>query len=500
MAFVISIGSRYFQEINLVHDAQRQAASDTVQRLDRMLANVQRISQQHLDLVNTTCPLVQQRLLNISVQLQVTRAVLLVKNNEVFCSSLFGKRDYDFAKMFPDLTQSGQTLMLKSALIVDKGSPTLIFWVPVPGAPRSGIVHSLHITMLSDFILEPHPYVDRMALNVGHSRLLYGERAILPFGDGVKDDACYSQASVRFPYSVSIFSAPDWQLAIRSLPQHIPLFLLVFLLAFGIVYLASANRLNLAYHISSAIQQKRFLLYCQPIIDTHSGDCTGVEILLRWHDERQGWISPDVFIPLAEQHGLIQSLTRYLLIQLVQRLYLFPRTCDFTISINIAAEHFTQGQILDDLQTHWFHHLPAPTLVLELTERTALERIDNQLLTRLHQLGARLAIDDFGTGHSSLSYLQQLQPDVLKIDRSFCATIGTDAINARVLDSMISLGKDLGLKLVAEGVETQEQVDYLKQRNVECIQGYFFSMPMPLEDFPQWLSNYRRSLAAKSMA
>lgn len=103
-------------------------------------------------------------------------------------------------------------------------------------------------------------------------------------------------------------------------------------------------------------------------------------------------------------------------------------------------------------------------------------------------MGASLALDDFGTGHSSLSYLQNLHPDVLKIDKTFCATIGTDAINAKVLGSIVALGKELKLKLIVEGVETRQQADYLRQLGVCAMQGFYFARPMPIAEFPQWLA------------
>lgn len=490
-AFTISMGGRYSQELDTVHSAQHKAALSAVKQIDHLLSSANDISTTHNELVNSTCPQAQPRLLNMSVQLQTVRAILLVKEGLIFCSSLFGHRDYSLGTMFPPFAKPGHNLMLKAALLVKRGSPTLIYWVPTRTDPSSGMIHVFHIAMLSNFILEPQkPYVDYMALNVDGNTLIYGHNNILRTAE-ITDKPSVSQASSHYAYSVGVFSDPDWKLALRSLPQHIPLSLLVFLLAGIIVFIVSANWMNLAYHISSAIQRKQFQLFCQPIIQTQSGECDGVEILLRWHDERQGWISPDIFIPLAEQHGLVQSLTRHLLYTLEQNQLLFPQTPDFYISINIAAEHFSQGQITKDLKSLWYQSNPQPKLMLELTERTELQQADYEQLHELRALGASLALDDFGTGHSSLSYLQNLHPDVLKIDKTFCATIGTDAINAKVLDSIVALGKELKLKMIVEGVETQLQADYLRKLGVCAMQGYFFARPMPIAEFPQWLMRHQ---------
>lgn len=156
----------------------------------------------------------------------------------------------------------------------------------------------------------------------------------------------------------------------------------------------------------------------------------------------------------------------------------------------MAAEHFNTVSIIDDIRRIWLPVHPMPSLMLELTERTALSEIQYEQIKTLKEMGILLAIDDFGTGHSSLSYLKKLSPDVLKIDRGFTAAIGTDAVNATVTDTIIMLAQRLKLKLVAEGVETQEQADYLRSREVNALQGYYFAKPMPINVFPLWLQQY----------
>ena len=214
---------------------------------------------------------------------------------------------------------------------------------------------------------------------------------------------------------------------------------------------------------------------------------------MRWKNRRQEWVSPDVFIPLAEQHGLIISLTRYLIKTVADNLAVFPATPGFYVSINVAAQHFNNMEIVDDIRKLWLPAQPSVSLMLELTERTRLQELRAAEISQLKDMGILLAIDDFGTGHSSLSYLKTLNPDVLKIDQAFTASIGTDAINATVTDTIITLAQRLNLKLIAEGVETREQVDYLRKRRVDSLQGYYFARPMPVEVFPVWLERYQKS-------
>ncbi|MGC7980084.1 EAL domain-containing protein, partial [Salmonella enterica] len=149
---------------------------------------------------------------------------------------------------------------------------------------------------------------------------------------------------------------------------------------------------------------------------------------------------------------------------------------------------FRHGVLLKDLNQYWFSAEPVQQLVLELTERDALLDVDYRLMRELHRKGVKLAIDDFGTGNSSLSWLEKLRPDILKIDKSFTAAIGTDAVNSTVTDIIIALGQRLNIELVAEGVENQTQAQYLRQHGVQMLQGYLYAKPMPISEFPQWLA------------
>ncbi len=306
-----------------------------------------------------------------------------------------------------------------------------------------------------------------------------------------EDEVTYTEASLRYPYTVTLYGPSPSRLALASLPSQLPLALMLSLLIGYVVWLATANRMSLSWQISYGITANEFMVYCQPLINARNGKCDGIELLLRWHNPRQGWIPPDVFIPLVERQNLIKPLTRFVLNRVVDALPDLPHSPDFHIAVNVAASHFRERAILEDLQNIWWPANPVPQLVVELTERDALPVVDQTVIAQLHDIGVRLAIDDFGTGHSSLSYLKDLQPDVLKLDKIFTASIGTDAINATVTDMVISLAQRLNISLVAEGVETQEQADYLRDRGVDHLQGYYFARPMPLEDFPAWLRHHQ---------
>ncbi|AGH73587.1 EAL domain-containing protein [Edwardsiella piscicida C07-087] len=492
---IISLASRYQQELTTVQQMQRNAATIAITQLERILSRAETVSKNNIGWVNQRCEEISPHLTNMAIHLETIRAVLLVKDGIVTCSNLINQPIKSLRAIYPEMLSAKDTLVLRAARLLNRGSPILLFWRPDQANPTSGMVYIFNIATLSAFILAPRPpYVDYMALNVAGHTLRFNDMRVRAPTDAAEAETPprLELRSSRYPFSISLFSPAARDLALQRLPRHIPLALLLFLLASILTYLASANRMSLAYPIAQAIRRRQFTLYCQPIIHTESGRCEGVEILLRWYNPRHGWTSPEIFIPLAEQNGLIVPLTRYLLEALAAQRHHFPHDRDFYFSINVAAEHFAQGKLALDIQNLWLRHRPQQRLMLELTERTRLPSQDYPQLHILREMGLSLALDDFGTGHSSLSYLQDLQPEMLKIDRAFCATIGSDAINARVLDLMIDLARQLRLRLVMEGVEQTQQADYLRQRQVYSMQGYLFARPMPLRDFPGWHAHYQR--------
>lgn len=487
---LISLYTRYYQEVRNTEQNQRILASRVITKLNELLLPAQQQALRTMSLVGQPCDSVMPTLRFRAAQNQALRSLLLVQDGTIYCSSLFGQRHYVFTTIFPTMNKGGMQLALRPSITVAKGTPTLVLWTPLPTKSDSGVLHVFNIDLLSNFLLEPQePYAHRVALNVGDYSLEYGQREIT-LSDAKAEGLQYTAKSAKYPFSISLFGPNARTLALAALPRHIPLALMLSLLAAYVVYLITANRMSLSYHIGHAIAHREFRVYCQPIINSDNGRCVGVETLMRWKNKRQGWISPDVFIPLAEQHALIIPLTRYLMTTVVENLNLFPPRPSFYISINVAAEHFNTVSIIDDIRRIWLPAHPMPSLMLELTERTALSEIQYEQIKTLKEMGIMLAIDDFGTGHSSLSYLKKLSPDVLKIDRGFTAAIGTDAVNATVTDTIITLAQRLKLKLVAEGVETEEQAEYLRSQGVNALQGYYFAKPMPINVFPLWLQQY----------
>lgn len=243
-------------------------------------------------------------------------------------------------------------------------------------------------------------------------------------------------------------------------------------------------RLTLENDLKQACINNEFVNFYQPIIDQSQNRMVGAELLLRWFNNEK-MISPGIFIPIAEEVGLISQMT----IQAIEKALTdykthFYQSPEFYISINLSPIHILQEGLGQSLMSALDqHNLPPQVLRLEITESTLLSDLDIALrrLDELRALGFKLMLDDFGTGYSSMSYLSKFSIDYIKIDKSFIHAL-ENKTNRSIVDSIVTLAKNLDLGCVIEGVETQEQLDYMYSLNCHLIQGYFFSKPVPVEE------------------
>ena len=251
----------------------------------------------------------------------------------------------------------------------------------------------------------------------------------------------------------------------------------------------AAERLVLERGLRAALDQGGQLQpYFQPKISVATGEIVGAEVLLRWQHPTLGFIVPDRFIPLAEECGLIHPISEWLINQvceLVADWQAMLQNCG-TISINLSASSFFQRsliQFIDEVLART--GIPANKLIIELTESVLMQNAEtaHQVIGELRNRGIRISLDDFGTGFSSLGYLNRFSIDEIKIDRSFVVNLENDAKKRALVQAIITLGKALGLKVVAEGVETQTQADLLEQMGCDLFQGFLFARPMPAEQF-----------------
>ncbi|WP_293779326.1 EAL domain-containing protein [uncultured Oxalicibacterium sp.] len=288
---------------------------------------------------------------------------------------------------------------------------------------------------------------------------------------------------------VAIAVEPRDRLIVRT--QHemlllVPLSLLIAALIVGGVVWRLRRHLSPLGELKSAVKRREFLVHYQPIVSLKTGECVGAEALVRWQRADGSMTRPDLFIPLAEESGLITQITQQVMDLVIHDMHLmlkkYPR---LHIAVNLSAQDIQCPHFLGSLKTKLEENCVSQRQIwLEATERGFMnvDAVRHTIETARKQ-GHSVAIDDFGTGYSSLAYLQGLRMDALKIDKSFIDTIGTGAATSTVIDHIIDIAQSLDMVTVAEGVETHEQAEYLRARDVKYGQGWLFAKAMPPRDF-----------------
>ncbi|HEY8099206.1 MAG TPA: cyclic di-GMP phosphodiesterase [Burkholderiaceae bacterium] len=260
----------------------------------------------------------------------------------------------------------------------------------------------------------------------------------------------------------------------------------------------------LDFNLRKALEAFEFELYYQPKVCLNTGKIRSVEALIRWNSPERGQVSPAAFIPYAEESGLIVPLGKWVMREAALQAYTWKRKgLNIRIAINVAAAQLSNEAIISDFELALLDNRLAPSILdIELTESSFMEDelLALERIKRFKELGAEVHLDDFGTGYSSLSQLGRLPIDVVKLDRSFITSALTDSKAHAVVCSMVSVSQTLGLKTVAEGVETEEQVGFLRSIGVDYAQGFYFAKPMPANEFEVWLKKNLnlKLVAAKS--
>ena len=255
----------------------------------------------------------------------------------------------------------------------------------------------------------------------------------------------------------------------------------------------SPDRLTLLTELRRAIDRGELLLHYQPKADLRTGEIDGVEALVRWQHPERGMIPPDEFIPPAQKTGVIGPLTMFVLDEALRQCRTWSlQGLELCVAVNLSTRNLLDlhlPEAVDELLARW--EVPARLLELEITESTILADPVRamQILSRLDEMGVRLSIDDFGTGYSSLAYLKRLPVDELKIDKSFILGMEESENDEVIVRSTIDLGRNLGLRVVAEGVETAQAWSRLAQLGCNIAQGYYLSRPVPADELTEWFAD-----------
>jgi diguanylate cyclase (GGDEF)-like protein/PAS domain S-box-containing protein len=258
----------------------------------------------------------------------------------------------------------------------------------------------------------------------------------------------------------------------------------------------STRYLQLEHGLRRALERNELFLQYQPQVSLDHGKIVGVEALLRWQHPELGLISPVEFIPMAEESGLILPIGEWVLRTAIHQMksWIDQGLEPIIVAVNLSAVQFRQ-RYLPQLITHILDEegLPAQYLELELTESMAMNEpeVAIAMMDALHERGVRLSIDDFGTGYSSLAYLKRFQIDKLKIDQSFVRDIASDSEDEAIIDAVISMAKSLKLRTIAEGVENEQQLQFLRDKDCEEMQGFYLSRPIHAADFLSWMGDHQ---------
>ena len=257
---------------------------------------------------------------------------------------------------------------------------------------------------------------------------------------------------------------------------------------------STTDRVRVLTGIRGAIENDELVFHYQPKVDIQDNNVSRVEALIRWDSPERGMVSPGLFIPVVESSGYLWPMTSWGIGTAVEQLYRWQNEeSDISISVNVSAFTFRNPQLLSTIEstlTLW--GVDPSCLDVELTETAVMLDPDQatRICENLRSMGVTISIDDFGVGQSPLAYLDRLPINTIKIDREFIINLGTTAKSDKIVESIIRLGIDLGLTVVAEGVEEKPTVEVLRQMGCHEIQGYVFSRPAPADETLAWMSDF----------
>ncbi|WP_442107666.1 EAL domain-containing protein [Pseudomonas sp. NUPR-001] len=483
MAFGLLI--MHWQAERELQSRSEASTRQVVAQIEHILDNISDAAKALLPIAGQPCSEQSLALREQVVRHAYVRSTNLEYRGELYCSSLFG----DYSEPVNSSDYYHGQLWLMDGNSVTPGHPLLVYRTSasdrgaISTADGEHLVGALHL--LDDDT--------RLILQVGPNWM--NQRGEVHKGPKPEPQVALNElSSLRYPFSIhgGYDQGKVGKLMRSEYPALFGLLILLGAMAAVTCYWQLRRASSPRVELQRALEADEFVPYFQPVVRKGDYQWAGVEVLMRWQHPREGLVSPDLFIPYAEHSGQIVPMTRQLMERTAHVLAPCVEHMDngFHIAINITADHCQDLALLDDCRA-FLAAFPANRvkLTLELTERKLISpsALTHSLFAGLHELGVLIALDDFGTGQSSLAYLRQFQVDYLKIDQSFVAMIGGDALSLHILDSIIELSSKLGLGIVAEGVETEAQRDYLARHNVDFQQGYLFARPMSAEAFVEAL-------------
>jgi len=439
----------------------------------------------------------------IDLSSTLIQAVGYVDGNVMRCSSIGGGKAFDLGP--PDIRSSTGGIIRTDVRLLDPG----ISYLAIQSGAFVGIVHKdLALSFVDEvpgLTLDVFSWTNRRTLisrgKAGAGQVGHDMTGNAIFHRGGRIVAVVRSARYDLGAVATLPAAQTSTLDSQSARVLIPVGIIAGLLLSALLVRVLRMRASMPALIRGGLKAGEFHLSYQPIVDLATGRTIGAEALLRWQRTGGEIMPPELFIPAAEQTGIISLITDHVLDLLSADAYhllrLAPR---FHFAVNFAVADVQRPDFIEVIQRFFARSgLDAGNLVVEITERCFVDVAQvGERIRRLRSTGTRVAIDDFGTGYSSLGVLAQLEIDYLKIDKLFVHSLGTDSATSQVAARIIEMARDLKLQIVAEGVETQQQQDLLKDLDVDLAQGYFYGKPMSVDDLLQRMRAERSGHLAKT--
>ncbi|CRY16076.1 cyclic di-GMP phosphodiesterase [Yersinia enterocolitica] len=412
------------------------------------------------------------------------RAFLLVRNDIAYCSSATGEMNVPVSKLYPKINVSQPLdFKIQQGTPMMPGKPVIGVWLREAGRGNTGVLATLELTLHPYLLLNySNNQVNGLAIIIDELAVTTFDAKVIPISQLPTRDAREIQLP-GYPIKILIYHTSLTADDIRmTLLGGLLLAGLVGILAYYILIASQSAEAE----ILRGIRRGEFFVEYQPAFRSNDRSISGLEALIRWQHPIEGRISPDLFIPYAEAQHLIQPLTRHLFELIIKdsKLMAAHVPAGVKLAFNISPVHLTDDNFRKDV-TQMLQQLNTDVFspVFEITERGMVEEeLAIEQFAWLRSQGIQIAVDDFGTGHSALIYLERFTLDFIKIDRGFVSTIGINTVAAPVLDAVLMLANKLNIETVAEGVETEQQLQYLAQHGVNYLQGYLLSKPLSVED------------------
>jgi sensor c-di-GMP phosphodiesterase-like protein len=487
LPFLLAIPVIHHQAERRAEDQLRVVDNLVISQSENIVEHAIRVAIEIEALAGLPCEKVFSQLQQAGSLRPYFRTVSVIGGNVLYCSSVSGALDRPLGQLVPGMTKlpPGITLSIVPGTPLVQTRPALFVFLGIDDG--RGVLASVDGQYLHDIIDaadQEGDYAVQLRIGAGYALAASGVQAWrAPSGE---DDGGVTLTRTSALYPIEATAALS---AAHLVSYRRALWLLYFpfltiasaLLGF-LVHRLNTRRIAMATEIRRGIRRREFCVLYQPIVDLTTGACIGAEALMRWQHPVYGFVQPELFFPLVGESALAARLTRHLLNLIERDLGEVSLPPDFHLSVNLNAEHLCRRELVGDVERflHGFR-IASPRLVFELTERKGLPDTVAVLsnMRALRAIGVAFAIDDFGTGHSSLACLEKITVDYLKIAQGFVSVIDTDAVNAPVLELIISLGARLGVALIGEGIETEAQAAYLRTKGVKLAQGGLFSPPVP---------------------